>query len=484
MLESLRFSQVRVLCLGDVMLDRFVAGQVKRISPEGPVAVMAVTSETCCAGGAANVARNVAALGAHCTIVGVLGLDANGETLKNILHDCERVAVDFIELPNRPTTTKTRFLGQNQQMLRVDREVSSPLLWAEEGQVIDRALRLLPDHDLVVLSDYAKGMLGPRVCKAIIERAQTLGKPVIVDPKTADLSRYAGASVVTPNQKEAQEVTGLWADTDADAEQVAERILSEFEIEAVLLTRAERGMTLQSRGAKPTHISSEAREVFDVVGAGDTVIATLAVVLGSGATLESAARIANTAAGIVVGKSGTATVSAGELHDALTQENEFGSAAPGDKIFNFEEIRELASDWQADGMKVGFTNGCFDILHVGHIRLLQFARKSCDRLIVGINSDASVKRLKGPSRPINSEADRAELLGAMSFVDAVVVFDEDTPGRLIETAGPDVLVKGADYTIDKIVGADFVLGRGGKVLRFEIVPGKSTTATIKRSQGN
>lgn len=482
MLESSKFSEVSVLCIGDVMLDRFVAGHVKRISPEGPVPVMSVTSETLCPGGAANVARNIAALGAKCTLVGMTGLDSNGETLAELLAENRGISTEFVTLQTRPTTTKTRFIGHNQQMLRVDRENASPISLEEEDTLLERTLPLIPKHQVIVLSDYAKGMLSERVVRKVIKESKLQNKPVIVDPKTSDFSRYAGASIVTPNQKETLEVVGICPDTDQDAEQAGRAILSRFNIESILLTRAEQGMTFMDHDRPAFHIKAETREVFDVVGAGDTVIATLAVVLGSGASKEEASRIANVAAGIVVGKRGTATVSAVELHDALTHNATSGTISTAAKICNWNEIQARSMDWRNNGMKVGFTNGCFDILHVGHIRLLQFAREHCDRLVVGVNSDPSIKRLKGPTRPINSEVDRAELLGALSFVDAVVIFDEDTPLELIKTVSPGLLVKGADYTIDKIVGADVVLASGGEVLTFEIVPGKSTTATINRSK--
>ncbi len=482
MLDYLRFSEVKVLCIGDVMLDCFISGDVGRISPEGPVPVMCARSEEYFAGGAANVARNISSLGASCTLLGAVGKDNNGSKLLELLNNVHGVSAPFVTLDERPTTIKTRFLGHGQQMLRVDFEDASPISHEEEDRVISSALSLIASHSVVILSDYAKGLLSERVVKAIIAACRTEGKPVIIDPKTSDFTRYAGSAIVTPNQKETQAVTGLWPDTDEEAELAGELILSRFDIEAVLITRAEKGMTLVERGHPPFHIRTEAKEVFDVVGAGDTVIATLAVGLGSQTSRADAARIANAAAGIVVGKKGTATVSAAELRDALSHDTSSGEVSPSDKLFDRQDVQALAEDWRGDNLKVGFTNGCFDILHVGHIRLLQFARDNCDRLIVGVNADSSVKRLKGPSRPINTELDRAELLGALAFVDAVVVFDEDTPLELIKTIRPNVLVKGADYKIDNIVGADVVMADGGKVVTFEIVPGKSTTATIARSK--
>ncbi|MND29642.1 Bifunctional protein HldE [compost metagenome] len=482
MLDYLRFSEVKVLCIGDVMLDCFISGDVGRISPEGPVPVMCARSEEYFAGGAANVARNISSLGAGCTLIGAVGKDNNGTKLLELLNAVHNVSARFVILDERPTTIKTRFLGHGQQMLRVDFEDSSPISEEEEDRVIAAAVSAIALHSVVILSDYAKGLLSERVVRAIIAACRTEGKPIIIDPKTSDFARYAGAAIVTPNQKETQAVTGMWPETDQEAELAGELILSRFDIEAVLITRAEKGMTLVERGHPPFHIRADAKEVFDVVGAGDTVIATLAVGIGSHVSRADAARIANAAAGIVVGKKGTATVSAAELRDALSHDTSSGEVSPSDKFFSRQDIQALAEDWRSDNLKVGFTNGCFDILHVGHIRLLQYAKDNCDRLIVGVNADSSVKRLKGPSRPINTELDRAELLGALAFVDAVVLFDEDTPLELIQKIRPNVLVKGADYTIDKIVGADVVMAHGGKVVTFEIVQGKSTTATIARSQ--
>lgn len=482
MLESLKFSHVRVLCVGDAMLDRFVTGRVERISPEGPVPVMEVSSETLAPGGAANVARNVAALGAQCTLVGATGYDANGALLAALLGETANISTMFIQLASRPTTCKTRFIGHHQQMLRVDHEDASALSREEEDLVLERALPLIPAHDVVILSDYAKGLLSGRVTQAVIHACNEAGRLVIVDPKVADLTRFAGATLVTPNQKETKAIVGIWPGSDEEAIRAGEGMLAAYPIHAVLMTRAEQGMTLMVRGEAAVHIGTEAREVFDVVGAGDTVIATLATMMGASASIEQAARVANTAAGIVIGKTGTATVSGAELRDAWTRKSAFDEKATKVIIRSWDEVCALAADWRADGLKVGFTNGCFDLLHVGHVRILQFARDHCDRLIVGINSDASVSRLKGPTRPINTAADRGELLASLSCVDGVVEFAQETPLELIRAISPDVLVKGAEYEIDKIAGADHVLGQGGQVLTFEMVPGKSTTATIKRSQ--
>lgn len=483
MFELQKFQGVKVLCLGDVMLDCFVSGDVNRISPEGPVPVLCVNSKQYFAGGAANVARNIASLGARCTLVGVIGRDPEGEQLTSLLETSEGIDTRLIEVANRSTTIKMRFLGQNQQMLRVDHENNDALSKYDEAKIIQLVCDLVRSHSAVVLSDYAKGLLSESVVRAIVTESKNHGVPVIVDPKTADLSRYSGASVVTPNLREAYAASGIQANSDDESNAASELILSRFQIDSVLITRAEKGMTLAERGKAPLHIRSNAREVFDVVGAGDTVVATLAVGLGGKLHLPEAARIANFAAGIVVGRRGTATVSIADLHTELMHDTHNGIVQPTSKICTWNDIRELSGDWRNSGLTVGFTNGCFDILHVGHIRTLQFAREHCERLVVGINSDQSVRRLKGESRPINSQEDRAELLSALSFVDAVVIFSQDTPLELIEAISPKTLVKGGDYQVETIVGAEYVLKHGGKVLTCEIVRGKSTTDTIRRVQG-
>ena len=335
---------------------------------------------------------------------------------------------------------------------------------------------------MLVLSDYAKGVLTPEIVEGAIARARSLGIPVVVDPKTSDYTRYNGATLVTPNAKEAREASGIDPHDDASAAAAGKWLLERTTIEAILITRAEKGMTLVRRDAEPIHIGATAREVADVVGAGDTVIATLALAIGARAPLHDAATIANAAAGVVVAKRGTATLTRTELLAELRSEGRSSSAGLDGKILSLNDAVEQARAWRRDGLKVGFTNGCFDILHVGHIGILEFSRAHCDRLIVGLNTDASVQILKGPTRPINNEQDRMKVVAALGCVDAVVLFGEETPKEIIEILQPDVLVKGADYTIEQIVGADTVLAHGGQVLRFNLVPGKSTTATVEKAK--
>jgi D-beta-D-heptose 7-phosphate kinase / D-beta-D-heptose 1-phosphate adenosyltransferase len=474
-----KFSDVRVLCVGDVMLDRFISGEVKRISPESPVPVLSVTGRQSFPGGAANVARNVAALGGRCTLVSVIGRDPVGHELQNAIHAIEGLTCEFSVSHDRPTSEKTRFVAHGQHMLRTDAEVAQSIDVETEAAILKCIEKLAAGHDVMVLSDYAKGLLTDTVVRGAITIAQAHQLPVVVDPKSVNLARYAGATVITPNSKEVHDATGIDpTDEDAGAEAAGAAILRDSGVQNVLLTRAHRGMTLMGKDSNASHIRASAREVFDVVGAGDTVIATLALAIGAKLALTDAARLANLAAGIVVGKRGTATVTQTELADELARVDGGTLGALRSKIMSLEEVLHLAHTWRKNGLKVGFTNGCFDILHVGHLSILSFARQHSGKLIVAVNSDASVRRLKEPGRPINGEHDRAMVLAALSVVDAVVVFDEDTPLEMIERINPEVLVKGGDYTVDTIVGAQHVLSRGGAVLTCPLVPGKSTTRVL------
>jgi D-beta-D-heptose 7-phosphate kinase / D-beta-D-heptose 1-phosphate adenosyltransferase len=476
---------VRVLCIGDVMLDRFISGQVKRISPESPVPVLSISATQTFPGGAANVARNVASLGGVCTLVGVVGNDSVGRELQQAIDAIEGVRHAFSVAPERPTSEKIRFVAQGQHMLRADSEVTGHVAESTSIAVIKSIEELASLHDVMVLSDYAKGLLTDAVIRAAIRIAKTHGLPVVVDPKSVDLSRYAGATVITPNSKEALDASGIDpGQDDASAEKCGLAVLQSSGADSVLLTRAQRGMTLITAEHSPLHIPASAREVFDVVGAGDTVVATLALSLGAGVPLPEAARLANLAAGIVVGKRGTATVTQTELADELSNAVRGSLRALQNKVMSRDDALGLIATWRRNGFKIGFTNGCFDILHVGHLSILGFAKQNCGKLLVAVNSDASVKRLKQAGRPINPQNDRAMVLAALSAVDAVVIFDEDTPLEMIENFNPDVLVKGADYTIEKIVGAQHVLSYGGKVLRCELTPGKSTTRIVNELRGD
>ena len=469
------FAGATVLVLGDVMLDRFVYGAVERISPEAPVPVIAVERETEMLGGAGNVARNVAALGGRAVLVGVIGDDEAGRTLIGLIDREPSLDSVLIVDPQRRTTEKTRYISGSHQMLRADREDRGD---ADAAALMTAFSARLAQVDVVVLSDYAKGVLSAPVLRAAIAAANAAGKPVIVDPKSRDLSRYDGATLVKPNRREAADATGVTGAGDEAAAEAANAILHAApNLASALVTRGGAGMTLAVRGEAPVHLPATALEVFDVSGAGDTVAATLALALAAGAPPLDAARLANLAAGLVVAKIGTDVVTADELVGLALGAH----ADPGqDKIADRDGALALVASWRARGLKVGFTNGCFDLLHPGHVSLLAQAKAACDRLIVGLNTDASVQRLKGPTRPVQKEVARATVLASLSSVDLVVLFDEETPLDLIKAFRPDVLVKGADYTIETVVGSDVVLGYGGKVLLAQLKAGQSTTNLIGR----
>ncbi|MDP2699387.1 D-glycero-beta-D-manno-heptose-7-phosphate kinase [Thalassospira sp.] len=467
----------RILCLGDVMLDRFVYGSVTRISPEAPIPVIRVERENAMLGGAGNVVRNATALGASVWFLSLVGDDAPGREVMEFVARDKRVE-PYIQIErNRPTTIKTRFIASGQQLLRSDNETTTAPGTDAIARLGDLAAQLIPEVAAVILSDYGKGVLAPAVVSATIAAARKAKIPVIVDPKGTDYSIYRGATIVTPNRAEAEAATGIAVRSDDDAISAARKIITDCGIENVLLTRSQDGMTLVPQNGDAIHLPTEAREVYDVSGAGDTVVACLAAAIAAGIGLADAARIANVAAGIVVGKIGTAIVYPDELVSILHHHDLMIGEA---KLMPVDRMVDRVERWRRKGYKVGFTNGCFDLLHPGHLSLLQQARSNCDRLVVGLNSDASVKRLKGESRPVQSEAARAAVLGSLETVSGVVIFGDDTPLKVIEALKPDILVKGADYTIDKVVGADIVQAYGGKVVLAQLADGFSTTSTIAR----
>jgi D-beta-D-heptose 7-phosphate kinase/D-beta-D-heptose 1-phosphate adenosyltransferase len=471
------FARVHVMCIGDVMLDPFVYGTVERISPEAPIPVLRVNREVSMLGGAGNVVRNAAALGARATLVAPIGDDEPGAATARLIAGEKGLASGLVVVPGRQTTQKVRHIAGNQQMLRADRETASAISAADENRLCETVEARLEGINVVILSDYAKGTLTSHVIERVCAAARVRGIPVLADPKNVDFNRYKGASILTPNARELAAATGMPVGDDASAEAAATAALAKSGLDAILVTRSERGMTLARKGAKPVHFATLAREVYDVSGAGDTVIATFAIALGAGASLEQAAMLANTAAGVVVGKSGTAVVRPDELSHALHTEGLRGAEA---KLRTLDGAQDIIATWRTRDLRIGFTNGCFDLLHPGHVSLLKQARAACDRLVVGLNTDASVSRLKGPTRPINSEGARAIVLAALETVDLVVLFDDETPIRLIEGLRPDILVKGADYTIDQVVGAGFVQSYGGSVVLADLTPGQSTTRIVER----
>jgi D-beta-D-heptose 7-phosphate kinase/D-beta-D-heptose 1-phosphate adenosyltransferase len=469
-----RLARVSVLVVGDAMLDRYVYGEVRRISPEAPIPILTVERDVAMPGGAGNVVRNLTALGAAVAFVSVLGDDQAGSDLTGLIGGQPNVEPWMLVQGGRTTTTKTRYIAQGQQLLRADHEEIQPI----HVKLAERLVRITQDAMLAttvtVLSDYNKGVFAGDVPARIIAAARAAGRKVIVNPKGADYSRYAGADIITPNRRELREATGMPVDTVEGLIAAAESLRAAHGFTAVLVTRAEDGMSLVMHN-EVHHFPAEAVEVFDVSGAGDTVVAALAAGIAAGLPLPVAARLANVAAGVVVGKVGTAVARESDLLAALSPQ---GSALR--KIVTVQQAAEQAERWRQRGWRVGFTNGCFDLLHPGHIHLLEGARNQCDRLIVGLNSDASVQRLKGPARPVQQEAARAAVLGGVAAVDLVCIYDEDTPEQTLQAVRPDLLVKGADYTIETVIGAAFVQSYGGRVMLADIVPGFSTTATVQR----
>jgi D-beta-D-heptose 7-phosphate kinase/D-beta-D-heptose 1-phosphate adenosyltransferase len=461
------FSNASLLVVGDVMLDRYWHGPTERISPEAPVPVMRVTGDEMRPGGAGNVALNAAALGAETTLIGLVGEDREAEMLRQRLM-AEGVACAFRALPGQRTITKLRIVSKNQQLLRLDFEPESGL--SDAGYLGVAYTNALTGRSCVLLSDYAKGAL--RQVQDFIGLARARGIPVIVDPKGLDFQRYRGATLLTPNQAEFEAVAGRAA-SEEDLLARADRLRADLNLSALLITRGERGMTLIEADRPPLHLPTQAREVFDVTGAGDTVVATLGVALAAGMALHDAVHLANLAAGIVVGKFGTATVSRAELAAAMEAHLPLRLG-----VIDEDGLLPLLARARASGERIVMTNGCFDILHPGHVAYLKQARALGDRLIVAVNDDASVSRLKGPQRPVNPLAARMQLLEALAAVDWVVPFSEDTPERLICRLTPDTLVKGGDYRVDEIAGADCVRRAGGEVRVLPFVDGYSTSALI------
>jgi D-beta-D-heptose 7-phosphate kinase / D-beta-D-heptose 1-phosphate adenosyltransferase len=478
----LDFAGVRILVLGDAMLDRFLYGEVDRISPEAPVPVVRLRRSHAMPGGAGNVARNVSALGGTAVLVGLLGEDDAAAELRALLAGDPGVEDASVASASRRTTRKMRVIAGNQQVARLDEEEARPADASECAALVAAVRSRVAGCKALVLSDYAKGALTPAVVAGAVAAAREAGVPVFADPKSDDFGVYRGADCLTPNARELARATRLPTGTEAEVVAAARAAMGAAGLPSLLCTRAERGMVLVRAEGGHASVAAEAREVFDVSGAGDTVIATLALAHAAGRPLEDAMRIANAAAGIVVGKLGTATVGAEELEHALHAGGGGDGGADGllPGALGLDAALRRVAEWRAQGLRVGFTNGCFDILHAGHVALLGAARRRCDRLVVGLNTDESVARLKGPSRPVNALADRAAVLAALAAVDAVVAFAEDTPLELVRALRPDVLVKGADYTEDRVVGADLVRASGGEVVLVDLLPGRSTTGIAAR----
>lgn len=466
---------VPVLVIGDVMLDRHVHGQVRRISPEAPVPVVSLSGEMHTPGGAGNVATTLAGLGASVTLSGLVGGDPEGTRLRETLAAKGVWHLALHQGTGLGTITKTRILSEGQQqLLRLDRDGDRAAYAAAAEESLGRLLPLVDRHAAVVLADYEKGAITPSVARAVIDRCRSRGIPCVVDPKKADFRVYAGATVVTPNLLEAERAAGRPLPDDASVAAAGNEMRVALQLDAMLITRGPEGMSL-STAEGSVHIPAQVREVADVTGAGDTVVAVLAACLGSGRDLVESCRLANVAAGIAVSHPGTYVVHADELATAWK--------GMSHKVLTREAARRRVAEDRRRGRRVVFTNGCFDILHAGHVASLEGARRLGDLLVVGLNSDVSVRELKGDSRPIVNQENRASVLAALACVDVVVVFDEPTPASLIQELEPDVLAKGGDYTPDQIAGADFVLSKGGRVVTIPLIPGLSTTAILERRGG-
>jgi D-beta-D-heptose 7-phosphate kinase/D-beta-D-heptose 1-phosphate adenosyltransferase len=472
------FSQLKVLVVGDLMLDRYILGEVDRISPEAPVPVLRHAQRYERAGGAANVAMNLAGLGCQALLAGFWGEDTEKEELAAFLEKAE-VDTTGVVTTGLPTISKTRIVGRQQQLLRLDIESREKPGEADCVRLKERVVALVSKVHAVVLSDYAKGALTRALCEATIREARRLGVPVLVDPKTPDLSKYSGATMVCPNLHELSLATGVAAQEMEALLRAGEAQRVEHELQYLCVTMSEKGIRVLWDGGT-YHSPARAREVFDVSGAGDTVIATLAAGLAGGLKVETAVELANMAAGIVVGKVGTVPIAAHELVAALTPSS---GVRFTEKILDRGRLTSRVADWRAVGETIVFTNGCFDLLHVGHVTLLEDCHRFGTKLVLGLNADASVQRLKGPTRPVVGENERARVMAALAAVDAVVLFDEDTPLELIRAIKPDVLVKGGDYTVETVVGHEEVIGMGGRVEIVPTVEGFSTTNLVKKLKG-
>ncbi len=473
------FGNLKVLVVGDLMLDRYILGEVERISPEAPVPVLRHAQRYERPGGAANVAMNLAGLGCTTLLAGFWGNDTEQRELAVFL---EKAGVDTagVVTTSLPTISKTRILGRMQQLLRLDIESRERPSAEDQQHLLERVEQLVSKVHAVVLSDYAKGALTAQLCETAIRAARRMGVPVLVDPKSTDFSMYSGATAVCPNLKELSAATGVAAHEIEELLVAGEAQRQEHDLTYLTLTMSEKGIRVLSEG-RTFHSPARAREVYDVSGAGDTVIATMAACLAAKLPIETAVDLANLAAGIVVATVGTVPIAKHELIAALTPSSGITS---GEKMLDGERLLKRVAEWRAAGETIVFTNGCFDLLHVGHITLLEDCHKFGSKLVLGLNADASICRLKGPSRPIVGENERMRVMAALAAVDAVVLFAEDTPLELIKLVKPDVLVKGGDYSVETVVGHEAVIAAGGRVEIVPTVEGFSTSNIVKKLQGN
>ncbi len=471
-----RVKHLKALVIGDLMLDEYIWGKTERISPEAPVPVVDVSHREMRLGGAGNVINNLLSLGCQVKVATVIGDDEDGRMILDHLNRSEIEVGGVIRVAGRRTTHKTRILANNQQMLRIDHESREEIDDALAQQVIEFVRPQLPNVQVMLLSDYQKGVLTDRLTKSLIALCNSAGVPVLVDPKGKDYRKYRGATLLTPNRKETAEVTGIPICSSDDVSRAGLQLMNDLALDALVLTRSEEGMSLFMAGKDELLLPIVVREVFDVSGAGDTVLATIGIGLAGGLDLTDAAHLANHAAGVVVGKVGTATVTPDEIIHTINLEGSHVHT----KICTREELKQILFEEKRRGRIAVFTNGCFDLLHVGHIKYLEKARALGDMLVLGLNSDTSVKRLKGKKRPLIGEEERSQILAALDCVDYVCLFEEDTPLELINTLHPDILVKGGDYNPDEVVGKDIVESYGGRVELIGFVDGQSTTNIIDK----
>ncbi|WBQ14010.1 D-glycero-beta-D-manno-heptose 1-phosphate adenylyltransferase [Hyphomonadaceae bacterium BL14] len=470
----------RALVVGDLILDRFVYGRTERISREAPVPILSETRRSVMLGGAGNLARNIVSLGGSAILVSVAGDDAEGAEAAALAREACGEAALLVTEAGRLTPAKIRYVAQNQQMFCVDRDPGSAVGAPSAEAVFDAAASRLDEAGVLILSDYGRGLLTPSLTARLIAAAHKAGVPVSVDPRGSGYERYDGAMVIKPNAAELAAETGLPVGDDGETEAALRALQARLpQTRALLVTRGAAGMTLLTDDGMLHHQRSRQRSVFDVSGAGDTALAALSLALAAGVELTEAMALADLAAGVAVGKAGTAVVTP----DELIEDASGGHAAPDWRILDQDNAARLSARWRADGLRVGFTNGCFDLLHPGHLSVLRHAASVCDRLVVGLNSDASVARLKGPDRPVNDAAARALMLASLEMVDRVVVFEDDTPEALIRALDPHVMVKGADYIADDLPGAAYVKSRGGEVVLAPLAAGLSTTTIVNRLRG-
>jgi D-beta-D-heptose 7-phosphate kinase/D-beta-D-heptose 1-phosphate adenosyltransferase len=468
--------QPRILVVGDLILDEYIWGSVNRISPEAPVPILETKSENLTLGGAANVANNLVALGCEVHLVGAIGQDEKGDKLLTLIEDKNISSKGIFRFVHRPTTSKIRVVAHNQQVLRIDKEDNRPITEETENKIIKFINKALPDMEIVICSDYRKGILTEKVFNAITHRAKNSKKRVIVDPKSSNFEMYKGATIITPNQFEVEKAVPIKIQDKIDLDRAAEYLLNLTHAGFLLITRGKDGMTLYPNKEKPVDISTQAKEVFDVTGAGDTVVSVLAMALAAGFNYPDSAWLSNMAASIVVGKVGTAIVTRSELNEYHQE----GMLRTSQSVLKLEELNKVVSLAKSIGKTVVFTNGCFDLIHGGHIEFLQKAREKGDLLVVGLNSDKSVTAIKGNGRPIKTEKERANIISALKYVDYITIFDESTPEEVIREVRPDILVKGDDYAIDEVVGREIVEGYGARVELIPIVKGLSTTKIVAK----